>query len=478
MSGPTLRDDLDASKASPAATVLPAAPLNRTTSKRLSVIYWLAVVAIIAISLWMGAGRRYLNFENPSIDVAHMKTVDVDYHMLYPSIEAKHSFGETFKWWRERWRADEWVGAYWRPLTMQAWWLQAHIFGEDKSFNWMRISVLLAIAFDFLLLVFLRTLTRRPWLALAGLAIFALPPTWLQYISPLGVVPRVASADLMIVQGWKDQPDLWANCFLLGAMIFALKKRYGWALVCTAAAIGFKESGLMAFPLVAILAVSRGEFKKIPIWVYGASIVMLALMMYARWLAGPLVLQFHSYGNNVGGLTRYSNAVFPLAFTGIGSWSTFIFGIGIFAFIVQRPKNLIVGLLVIIGLFAASVGLTALQERMTLDVALAHFIIVGLLPAIILSSWLAVIYLLWKQKTYFSPAITLALCGYVAALPFAMATQAAEHCLALGRALLAGYGACVAFAIGTWLIDLYSRRFSNKEKDLEHPPEAHALAAP
>ena len=409
--------------------------------------YVLLILSIIGISFWNGAGRDYLNLQNPRVDIANLQKVDVDYHMLYPSLEAKQNFAQTFRWWREPWRADQWVGAYWRPLSMQAWWIESHVFGEDHSFNWTRVSVFLCAIFDLLLVAFIWALTKNRWLALAALAIFALPPGWLHAVCPLSDLPTIANADLLIAKGWKDQPDLWANCLSLGALIFVLRERWGWALLCTGLAIGFKESGLMVVPMVAILAASNGSVKRIPLWVYGAAVGMLALMMFGRWLAGPLVFHFHSYGRDVGGPTRYANAVLPLAFTAFSTYGYALFGIGLFALILKRPKSLIVWLVSVLLLLAISIRLLAIQTQQTMDVAFAQFLLLGWAPILMLLVWQLLFAVLWTQKKYFWPAMILAACAYVAALPFAMATQAAVHCLAMGRALQAGFGACWIFGL-------------------------------
>jgi hypothetical protein len=435
------------------------APRTRGSRSRIQWPYWIAVAIIIAISLWTGDGRRYLNSENPRVDIQRLQQTDVDYHMLYPSIEAKHDFTQTFAWWREPWRSDTWVGAYWRPLTMQAWWIESHTFGEDRPANWMRTSLLLSILFDLLLVSFVRTFTSNKWLALAALAIFALPPWWPHAISPLTVLPRVSNADLLIAQGWKDQPDLWANCLIVAAMICSLREKWIPTLVFTALAIAFKESGLVVFPLVAILMICQRRMKSIPLWVYGASVSMLVLMMYARSVAGPLVFHFHSYGGNAGGPTRYTNAMFPLGFAAFSSAGQALCAFGVFALLVLRPKRPLVWLASLVALFVATVGCIAIQQGLTLDIAFAQLVLIGSPPIALLVLWLLLGTTIWKEKSIFHKAATFAACGYVAAIPFAMATQAALHCLALANAFLAAYGACATFALVLYLIEPFMKRF-------------------
>ncbi len=396
----------------------------------------------------MGAGSRYLNTENPKVDILQLQKVDVDYHMLYPALESKPTFWSTFNWWHEPWRGDAWVGAYWRPLSMQAWWLEAHLFGEDRSFNWMRFSLILSVFFNILLLYFLWLLTKNRFLALVGMALFDFPAAWFHWICPLSDLPRVNNADLMIIQGWKDQPDLFANIFVVGALILAVKNRWVLSLLCAAAAIGFKESGLMAFPLAAIVVWPTQGLKRMPWWVYVSSASIVALMMVARWFAGPLVFAFHSYGRDVGGLTRYLNAMLPLGLSALSSAGETLVGAGLAGLLLWRPKSLPVWLGAILGLLFAGVALVACQESLPLDVAFAQLLDQGAVPVLLLTLWLIVIAVLWTHKIYFKWAMILAACAFVSALSFGLATQAALHVLALARAFQAGYGACVVFGVG------------------------------
>ena len=345
---------------------------------------------------------------------------------------------------------------------MQVWWTQAHVFGEAKTFNWMRVSVLLAAAFDLLFYVFLKTLTKNTFLALIGLALFLIPPDWLVHVNPLAV-SQMSGTDLLLKAGWLDQPDLWTNCLTLGALLVAMREKWGWTLLLTGIAIAFKESGMMIFPLVALVMLGTARFSRIPAWVYGASAVMLGLMMYARWLAGPLVFQFHSYGNDVSGPTRYWIAMSPLAFGALFSLGQTLFALGTSGVILWRQKSILVTLGCLLGCFFLSVVLVSWQNRLALDVAFAHLIDSGWKPMSLLVAWVLFFTILLKNRELLKHALLLTGCALVAALPFAMATQAGAHCLALGRAFEAGFGACWAVAIGAAILSFVKKRFPNFE---------------
>jgi hypothetical protein len=423
--------------------------------RAIGTLYGVVIALIILASFWLGTGRRYLNLDNPRHDIINLQAKEVDYHMLYPSIESKRTFAETFDWWHEAWRADEWVGAYWRPLSMQAWWIEARLFGIDRSHSWMRVSLTLAALFDVLLFFLFWKMTKRRLLALVGLALFALP-SWIVTVSPLSSQPRIWNADLLFCQGWKDQPDLFANCLTVGALLLAIDRRYTWALLCAALAPCFKESGLLTFPLVLGVVIYQGDLKTMPKWVYGGVVTVFAFYMYGRWSSGPMVFRFHTHGGDAGAWARYSNAILPLAWLSLASIGHAIAATGVLALLVRGPKRTYIWMASIIGLLASSVGVTALQTRGPLDVALAQFIL-GAGSALLFLLWLLVALIVWQRREFLSPALFFAACAFFVAVPFAMVTGALEHVLTLARAFQAGYGACVLLAVCAFAYSLFAR---------------------
>ena len=436
---------------------LPKDSLLAQLRSKLPLLYGVAIALLIFISFWMGAGRRYLSFANPREDIVNLQRIEVDYHQLYPSLESKQTFAQSFDWWHEPWRADQWVGAYWRPLSMQAWWIESHLFGEDRSYNWMRVSLLLAALFDVLLFLFFWRLTCRRLFALVGLAIFVLPGAWIHLLSPLAVVPRISNADLLLVQGWKDQPDLFANCLIIAAMIFAFDRRYFGALICACLAPCFKESGLLVFPLVLAMVVYAGDFRRLPKWIYAAVASFFALYMFARWTAGPMVFHFHTHGGDAGAISRYTNAMLPLAIIALTSIGAAFAGLTTFGLILWRPRRLWMWTSAVAASLFVGVLLLALQRLMELDVAFAQFLLDGE-PVLLFILWLLVTAAIIMARIYLKPAIFLAACAFFVAIPFAMVTGALEHVLTLARAFQAGYGACAALSVISVLWTLIHRR--------------------
>src|SRR5579871_1379025 len=103
-------------------------------------------IAVISLSILLcllfgpTAGRT-LQPINPTIDLA-VERSDNDSRMIYDSIDAKPNFKSTFAWYHESWTLEM---PFWRPLTMQSYWLQKAAFGEEHALNWLRVSVLLFI---------------------------------------------------------------------------------------------------------------------------------------------------------------------------------------------------------------------------------------------------------------------------------------------------------------------------------------------
>ncbi|MBI3721066.1 MAG: hypothetical protein HY248_00810, partial [Fimbriimonas ginsengisoli] len=136
-----------------------------------------AVLAALVILLAMvfGPAARYLNFKNPddSASMLGARATSVDYHDIYISLESKRSLADTFDWWHASWVVTR--NTFWRPLTMQAWWIESRAFGEFRTHNWMRASVVLYALYGALFAAFVARLTRRRSLALLSLGLFMLP---------------------------------------------------------------------------------------------------------------------------------------------------------------------------------------------------------------------------------------------------------------------------------------------------------------
>lgn len=340
---------------------------------------------------------------------------------------------------------------------MQCWWLESHLFGEDRSFNWMRVSVALTILFEVLLVALLLTTTRSRIVALTALALFALPGSWIHTVWPIWSGGRVP-ADFLLVQGWKDQPDLLCNCLIAASMILAYRDRLSYSLFCAAVAICFKESGLMALPLDFALVAAAGNLRKTPATYYCGVATVLGLMAVARWLAGPEVFRFHVHGSTGNWVARYLNAVVPSVILSMDGLSQAVFGLAIFALLARRPKRPLVWLLSLLGALAVSICLTAFQTRSPLGEAYAQFLMSGLVPALLFALWLGLIAVLWKNEVLRRWALAYALFACIAAVPYARDSGALDHVLVLAMSFKAACVGCILLAAWLALRDATSLR--------------------
>jgi hypothetical protein len=135
--------------------------------------------------------------------------------------------------------------------------------------------------------------------------------------------PDYQMSGLVVSQNWKDQPDLWLDASLLGALTAVLKKKWGWALLLSAMAPCFKENGWAVFPVAFFLLAVRKELKFVPLWVWLATIGVVGVLMIFRSLTGLNFLHIDNVGHNINWWVRYHNAVCGPFF--LFSWSLLVF---------------------------------------------------------------------------------------------------------------------------------------------------------
>lgn len=405
--------------------------------------FLVAFAAILLAGLLTGEARKYFSADNPPQDIVKLQQSEVDYHRLYPELESKSTFADTFYWWHNSWRPDTQIAAYWRPLSMQAWWLEMHAFGEDRSYNWMRISLILTLAFEILLGLFLFSTTKSKAITLIAVAGYALPGSWIHLFWPLWPSTRVP-ADLLLYQGWKDQPDLFCNCLTIGAMLLAYQRKYAWAFACACLAVCFKESGLLAFPLAAIMIAADGQIRETPKWLFAAIPTFLIAMMAARYAAGPDVFHFRVFANTDHWLLRYLNAVLPESILSLPSLGEAIIGVGLFALLFRHPKTPLAWLTMIVGLAALGIAVKALQTQRPLAEAFAQFMIEGWQPTLLFTLWLLIATAVYKDNHLRKWALIFIVCGWIAALPYARLSGALDHVLVFTKAFQWAYVACAA----------------------------------
>jgi len=332
----------------------------------------------VFFSPFFGRPGEAYTFSNLYESVAEQKRDDNDTRMIYTSLESKPTIASTLSWWHEAWTPDF---NYWRPLTMQAFWLEKQAFGEEHPLTWMRVTLALHFfATALFALLVLRIAKRWDVVALSVLLFTAPRPVFL----PLKLYETPA---VDVIYHWKDQPDLFVNILVVGAMLAALDRRWIISLICSALAVCFKESGWLSFPMVATAVAFNGGWRQIPKWVYGAIVAIAIVLLTFRWSAGRDVFFGRSNVHNAHPIWRYWNIAMEGLFTG-AVWklgqATLAAGLLVLAIIRSRPVVAAVAFALLVPL---SVAIFALQMNATYDAAGAAFFVYESFDVLLLLIW-------------------------------------------------------------------------------------------
>ncbi len=426
----------------------PAAAPSRKFASRSDLRYGIVLTLVIAFALahMLKAESGWLFNKNIVAFSRGLPRMDkIDIPMLLGALSEKTTFASTFAWWHESWTRQT---AYWRPLTMQSFWLEKRLFGLDRYDRWMWVSFALGAAFAALLGIYVRVVTGRRDLALLSVALFTLP-------SPLSLLRNIVSSGPnsdLVLGTWKDQPDLWANCLTLAALILLHRRRFAWALACGAAAVCFKESGWLVFPLSLVQLIATRRLREMPLWVYGAAAAVILTLLGFRYSAGPAVMRGYHMGSNQHWHDRYVNALegvyFSMMFTLLPGWLLGHAAVGgILAVKRFGPAR---GMLA----FAAMAFLVAVYyaraDSLTLPEAVA-----GLLDpennlpacAAVTALWLFGAAALARNRPLLRRAAYFFVLSAIAATPFVAATQVLAHALHLATSFESVIGAAMTLAV-------------------------------
>lgn len=418
------------------------------------------------------SAARYLTLANPKLRVytSAAETKEIDYVELLRTIGTKDSFAETFNFWHEPWRLDTDLAAYWRPLTMQLFWLENRAFRSNHPYNWVRISILAQVIYTLLFAALLYKLTNSPAVTLITTLVISFPREWLNPIPFLPTTYHTPSM-LLLEKGWKDQPDLFANIFILATLLLALNRRWYLALACAAIAVCFKESGWLAFVLMPaalwatrfappLLPSTRSTHTHVPKSASGgegvrgrgspftlSTLAVILLLLALRWSAGPAVFFAHTRESNSGWLTEYLHSVSSIAFFDLRFFAEALIALAIaYVFTKWSPSSVLSKLAIVGGAMICALVLSAIQHQVTLQIApvllLQGFASVGLQ----LLLWLALFIPLVLDKDLRLIALAFILLGMVAAAPHAATSQANLHTLSLAIYFQSVFVGCMILA--------------------------------
>lgn len=356
-----------------------------------------------------------------------VKADKIDIPVLLNSLASKPTYSSTFAWWHSSWCKEV---PFWRPLTIQSFWLEKAAFTTDHFEKWYCVMFLFKLIFFALMGVYAFKLTKRRDIALLATALYGIPITIIPHLADF----VLTQAPVDLVNAWKDQPDLWTDILILSALIFTFDKRYWLALLSATLAVCFKESGWFAFPLILLQLFYTRQIKSVPKSIFIgtlASIVLLAILRISSGVGhgfsmGTNEYWFNRYFGAVGGLYLTTAMAFPIA------W---LMGTTLFATVFTAIRC---NRLISISVFATGIAITLtlawFLQGTPVSSALISFVdyespnFIYTVPVFV---WL----LLAAPLFFNRPALMR--CSYVyvliaiTAVPFVMATQVLHHALHL-----------------------------------------------
>jgi len=230
----------------------------------------------VAVSIGIKAGAALRGYiDEPTRDF--ILAYDVDWVYLNQGLDRIHSFADTGKWWTGTWCG---VVPFWRPLTSYVFWAMKLIWPPEYLLPRQIISVFLHLCFLGVAALFLWRTTRRPWLVLLTIWLFAGVRPF-----PLNCFSSGIAAVGDLLSDPKNIPDsLVGVCMLLSLMLLA-EGRWLGGLIAAAVSVGFKEMGFTTWPLaLLVLAFVHRDRIMAERWRYLVSSVKRNWRPIAMWL--------------------------------------------------------------------------------------------------------------------------------------------------------------------------------------------------
>lgn len=170
---------------------------------------------------------------------------DIDWGYLNGGLDRVHSFRDTARWWTGTWCGEV---PFWRPLTSYVFLAMRLLWPPEHMLPRQIILVILHLCFTAQAVVLLWKLTRRPWLILLSMYLFA---GWRPYLAGQPQAYVLPVNDLLLDP--KNISDPLVGLAILASLLFLAKGRWVPALIAAAASVGFKESGFTTWPLAMLM---------------------------------------------------------------------------------------------------------------------------------------------------------------------------------------------------------------------------------
>jgi len=200
---------------------------------------WVLYLLAVAVGVW---GARPMLVEGLSPPDASTFP-DCDVPMLKRGADQAPRLRDTHVWWHGNWIC---LNPFWRPLSSYGFWIMFRTLGFEHHDRFQVVAALGHVAVTVLLLAFTLELTRRRYLALLAVLLHNVRRL------PWPVSLWMASVGIGALDHWKSVPDVWLALWVLPALMMAWRGSGWWATVFAALAAMTKETGFVAFPLVAV----------------------------------------------------------------------------------------------------------------------------------------------------------------------------------------------------------------------------------
>lgn len=170
---------------------------------------------------------------------------DIDWGLLNGGLAQIHDFHDTGRWWVSTWCGQV---PFWRPLTSYALWAEWLIWPKEYLLPRQIVLILTHLCFTALAAALLWRLTRRPWLVLLSIYLFA----GLRPYQPGGPQAYILPVNDLLMDP-KNLPDPLVGLAIVGSLLLLTRRRWLAALGLAAVSVGFKETGFTTWPLAVLI---------------------------------------------------------------------------------------------------------------------------------------------------------------------------------------------------------------------------------
>lgn len=421
-----------------------------------STIRWLyicggggAALALIFAGMWRSTGHILSDPRVPA-QYDELAVADPDYRYIFQFASEVTRFRDSFKWWTERWIN---FTVHWRPLSSQVFWLQYKCIGPDNLERWIWVNLVSNAAVVALLVLLVREVTGKVWYGVLAAVLFGgWRPVSIEYL-PLWAGWTPASLALTMP---KDQPELFLTACVLLGMILAARRRWVGALLCIAAAVCFKESGWMGFPLLLVAVAMKDGLvglRRIPWWAWVTAVALGTGLLVLRWVSLPGHFMGMATTANIAWVSRgliaaqgpWVMAMLP-PYVGPGVLAT-----SLLALVVLRDRIRSIWLPVLV---LAAIAVAGALTAVVAETSLATGLLMLLGPnmhgqfAMAAFAWLAFAWALATDSDLRLWGACAVVAVLIATIPWMSATQAGHHTLYMQYAFQAVLVALAWVAVG------------------------------